>query len=75
MGKFRTGFTIVPLIFNNKGITALWIGEINRMIEGDDLEVPMNAPGDSHANDKSSPMGGEAKPWTNIEAAIEYPRE
>jgi hypothetical protein len=51
------------------------MGEINRMIEGDNREVPMHAPGDLHANDKSSPMVGEAKPGTNIEAAIEYPRE
>jgi hypothetical protein len=31
LGKFRTSFTIAPLIFNNKGITALCggVGEPN----------------------------------------------
>ena len=52
---------------------AAEMGEINRIIKGDDPEVPMHAPGESHASDEPSPMGGEAKPGTNIEAAIKYP--
>ena len=50
------------------------MGEASTKVEDDGPGVPMHIPRKSHASYEPSPMGGEGRPRTNVEAAVEYPK-